>query len=61
MSLWNFETIRGSLMWPNWLKLASLAQKFAHSSFSSFVHSLLPKDNIFKNILNESLMEAIHI
>ena len=48
-------------MWPNWPKLASLAQKIAHSSFSSLVHSLLPKDNIFKNILNESLMEAIHI
>ena len=44
-------------MWPYWSKLASLAQKIC----SSLVHSLLPKDNIFKNILNESLMEAIHI
>ena len=26
VSLWNFETIRGSLMKPNWQKLASLAQ-----------------------------------
>ena len=26
-SLWNFETIRGSLMKPKWHKLASLAQK----------------------------------
>ena len=34
VSLWNFETIRGSLMKPKWQKLASLAQKYAHSSFS---------------------------
>ena len=27
VSLWNFETIRGSLMTPNWQKLASLAQE----------------------------------
>ena len=27
VSLWNFETIRGSLMRRKWLKLASLAQK----------------------------------
>ena len=39
-------------MRPNWPKLASLAQKFAHSSFSSLVHSLLPKDNLFKTIFN---------
>ena len=24
-------------------------KKFAHSCFSSLVHSLLPKDNLFKN------------
>ena len=24
-------------------------RKFAHSCFSSFVHSLLPKDNLYKN------------
>ena len=35
---------------PKWPKLASLA----HSSFSSLVHSLLPKDNLFKNIFNLS-------
>ena len=29
-----------------WPKLASLAQK---TSFISLVHSLLPKDNLFKN------------
>ena len=28
-----------------------LPRKFAHSSFSSLVHYLLPKDNLFKNIL----------
>ena len=27
VSLWNFETIRGSLMTPKWQKLASLAQE----------------------------------
>ena len=47
-------------MWPKWPKLV-WPRKVAHSSFSSWVHSLLPKDNIFKNILNESLKEAIHI
>ena len=26
-ALWNFETIRGSLMKPKWQKLASLAQE----------------------------------
>ena len=43
-------------MRPKWPKLASLDRKFAHSSFSSLVHSLLPKDNIFKNILNEIII-----
>ena len=37
-------------MRPKWPKLANLAQKVAHSSFSSLVHSLLPKDTLFKNI-----------
>ena len=27
VSLWNFESIRGSLMTPKWQKLASLAQE----------------------------------
>ena len=34
------------------MKLASLAQKIAHSSFSSLVNSLLLKDNLFKNIFD---------
>ena len=37
-------------MKPKWPKLARLAQKVAHSSFSSLVQSLLPKDTLFKNI-----------
>ena len=43
-------------MKPKRQKLASLAQKYVHSSFSSLVQSLLPKDTPFKNIfemLNE--------
>ena len=50
VSLWNFETFRGSLMRPKWQKLASLAQKVAHSHFSSLVQSLIPKDILLKNI-----------
>ena len=45
-ALWNFETIKGSLMRPECPKLASLAQKYAHSSFSSLVHPLLPRDTL---------------
>ena len=37
-------------MRPKWPKLASLARKLAHSSFSSLMHSLFPKDNLIKNI-----------
>ena len=48
---WNFETIRGSLVKPKWPKLV-WPRKNAHSSFSSLVHSLLPKDNPFKNIFD---------
>ena len=39
-------------MKPKWPKLASLAQQFALSSFSSLVNSLLLKDNFFKNIFD---------
>ena len=35
-------------MKPRWQKLASLAQKNAHSSFSSMVHSLLPRDALLR-------------
>ena len=49
-------------MRPKWPKLASLAQKYAHYSFSYLVHSLLPKDNLFKNIFErEGLYHDGHI
>ena len=35
-------------MMPKWPKLASLAQKYVHSIFSSLVHSLLPKDTLLR-------------
>ena len=35
-------------MKPKWQKLASLAQEYAHSSFSSLVQSLLPKDTLLR-------------
>ena len=35
-------------MTPKWQKLASLAQKYAHSSFSSLVQSLLPRDTLLR-------------
>ena len=44
-------------MGPKWPKLASLAGEFAHSSFSYLVHSLLPKDNLFKDIF---LIKYVH-
>ena len=38
-------------MRPKWPKLASLAQKVAHSSFSSLVQSLLPKDTFLRTYI----------
>ena len=38
-------------MKPKWQKLASLAQKYAHSSFSSLVQPLLPKDTLLRTYL----------
>ena len=44
-------------------------RKFAHSCFSSLVHSLLPKDNLFKNTFdfttagdwdNVAVVERLH-
>ena len=35
-------------MKPKWQKQASLAQEIAHSSFSSLVQSLLPKDTLLR-------------
>ena len=42
-------------MRPIWQKLASLAQKSCHSSFSSLVHSLLQNDNLCKNKFGQLL------
>ena len=50
--LWNFETIRRSLMKPKWQKLASLAQKISHTSFSSFGAVFASKGYPFKNIFD---------
>ena len=33
-------------------------RKFAHSSFSSLVHSLLPKDNLFENTFDFTTADA---
>ena len=38
-------------MKPKWQKLASLARKYVHSSFSSLVQSLLPKDTGLRTYL----------
>ena len=35
-------------MKPKWQKLASLAQKYAHSSFSYLMQSLLPNDTLLR-------------
>ena len=55
--MWNFETIRGSLMRPKWLKLASLTKKICKlNTFNSLVYSLLPNDNRLKSII-----EPVHV
>ena len=50
--MWNYETIRASLIRPKWLKQASLAQKVCSLHSSSSVDSLLPKDDISKDIFD---------
>ena len=59
VTLWNYETIRQSLMKPKWQKLASLARKYAHSSFSSLVKSLLPKDTLLRTYLTSLQLVAV--
>ena len=45
--LWNFKTIRESMMRPKWLKLASQAQKICTlCTFTSLVYSLLLQVNL---------------
>ena len=48
-------------MKPKWPKLASLAQQYAHSSYSSSVQSLLPKDNLFKNIFESKMLKFVYL
>ena len=38
-------------MKPEWQKLASLAQKYAHSSFDSLMQSLLLRDTLLRTYL----------
>ena len=46
-------------MSSKWPKLASLIQKYAHSSFSSLVHSMLPKDTLLRTHLIEKLNDNL--
>ena len=48
----NFETIRGSLIKPNWQKLASLAQEICTLQFQSFGAVFSSKGYPFKNIFD---------
>ena len=50
VSLWNFETIRGSLMKPNWQKLASLVQEICTLWFQFFGAVFASKGYPFKNL-----------
>ena len=50
-SLWNFETIRGSLMTHKWQKLASLAQEICTLWFQFFGAVFASEGYPFKNIL----------
>ena len=52
VSLWNFETIKGSLMMPKWPKLASLAQKICTLLFQFFDEFFASKGYPFKNIFD---------
>ena len=52
VSLWNFETIRGSLMTPKWQKLASLTQEICTLWFQFFGAVFASNGNPFKNIFN---------
>ena len=55
LSLWNYETIRGSLMGLEWPTLASQDQKTCTLyNFSSLVYSLRLKDKLLKNIFDFS-------
>ena len=49
VSLWDFETIRGSLMKPKWQKLASLTQVICTLWFQFFGSVFAPKGYPLKN------------
>ena len=51
VSLWNFKTIRGSLKWPKWPKLAILIQKICTLKFQLFDAFFASKGYPFKKIL----------
>ena len=53
VSLWNFETIRVSLMRPKWPKLASMAKEICALQFQFIGESFASKGYHFKNILEE--------
>ena len=56
VSLWNFETISGSLMKPNWQKLASLAHEICTLWFQFFGAVFASKGYPFKNIFVHCLI-----
>ena len=58
--LWNFETIRGSLMKPNWQKLASLASEICTLWFQIFGAVFASKGYPFKNIFNICVISWLH-
>ena len=50
VSLWNLDTIRGSLITPKWQKLASLAQEICTLWFHFFGAVFVSKGYYLKNI-----------
>ena len=52
VSLWNFQTIRGSLMKSKWQKLASLVQKICTLKFQFFGAVFASKGYPFKGLVN---------
>ena len=50
-------------MKPKWQKLIILARKYAHSSFSSLVQSLLPKDTLLRTYFIDPVVseKIVHI
>ena len=48
-------------MRTKWPKLASLAQKNAHSGFSSLMHALLSKDTLLRTSYRDTIVYYIPI